>query len=313
MLSAAKLRRVGQLLSASLLLLACSASHPCLADSLVLDASLDASEYVIGQPVMLFLSATNVGQSAIEDIGPLAPNYGRLRLLVFRAGEETPMVDYANSITSFYSQEGMKLDPGQEACELVNLLEHFGTWPPKKDWLGPVLFERSLPPGEYSLQCFFRARTGVRKDLGPLTVQGPTRRFRVLKERAAKAPLRGLEKLRRSSSWVDNTIIAEQARACQEQLPDLTNSPYFLKVFECASFGLHDDELATLVAELRKRSGTERWSPTLGWAVAARPVHTAEERMRQLEGLGPLGTVDQRIVNAWRLRLEQGLYFYRSH
>ncbi|HLQ65756.1 MAG TPA: hypothetical protein VK123_00815 [Candidatus Limnocylindrales bacterium] len=281
-------------------------------EQLELSAELDAPEYVVGQPVMVLLSATNVGQIPIEDVGPLEPSYGRLKLELFRAGEREPLPDYGDLITVFFSQQGLTLRPGQEACEMVDLLDHFGTWPPEIDWLGPVLWQRSLQPGEYSLQCSFRAHTGVRKGLSPLAVHSKAVTFCVLPESAALPHLQKLDRLKRSSVWQRNNVSPEQAQACRAQLPDLLGSPYFLKVFKCASFGLNDDELAEMVANLRKVSPS--WSPALVWSVGARPVHTVEERKRQLASLGalPSQSMEKRIADSWRLRLEQGLYFYRG-
>lgn len=296
--------------------LAIGSPAPCLgSDSLALFMSLDASKYVVGQPVMLFVSATNVGPARLEDIGPLHPSYSRFHLELRRAGESERVPDTADEIDGYFSEEGLTLGPGQGECEMVDLLDRFGTWPPDIDWLGPVLWKRSLQPGEYSLQGTFRAHTGVRKGLARLVVKSNAVTFSVLPESAAVGPLKELDGLKGSSVWQRNNVSPEQAKACLAQLPNLIVSPYFLKVFECASFGLTDDQLTDLVAKLRKDSASRRWSPALVWSVASRPVRAVEERKSQLARLGslPSQSMERRIADAWKLRLEQGLYFYRGH
>jgi hypothetical protein len=238
-LPANMLRSLGVLCSAIVLAIGYPVSLCLGSEQLALAARLDASEYVVGQPIMLLVGATNVGQVPIEDVGPLEPSHGRLKLELFRAGEREPLPDYGDLITLYFSKEGLTLRPGEENCEMVDLIDHFGSWPPQIDWLGPVLWQRSLQPGEYYLQCSFRAHTGVRKGLAPLLVHSNALTFRVLPESAALPHLQKLDRLKRSSVW--------------------------------------------------------------------------QERNRQLARLGsfPSQSMERRVADSWRLRLEQGLYFHK--
>jgi hypothetical protein len=281
-------------------------------DSLSLEVVLDSKEYVPGQPIIVTAFARNDGSEPVEDIAPMLPSMEMLAMRLTRRGTDAPLRQHGDVIDVAFGEPGLTLLPGQECCEQFDLLRFFGDRIKPKYWLSTVRMQGVLQSGDYELRCSFRARTGTRRDLAHLTIQSMPVQFRVLPESKAKRALKQLEGLHRESKWEMNGVTPEQAEACRSRLRDLSESPYFLVIFEFATIGASYDQLKELVSILRTLPSAERYGPIFTWTLLDYRGE-AEERQRRMAQMGPFtpGSLEERMLDAWRIRVEQKKYYYR--
>jgi hypothetical protein len=149
---------------------------------LTLRVEMDRDEFLPGEPLVVGLSIENVGSDAFEDLGKLNPRRGYMGLSLIRNGKEMPWTSRFE--TWFYSKEGTQLAPGSQLCEVVDLLDYYGTRSNVTKSGRVFNFLRALPPGAYVLRSRFRARSGVRADLSPVFVEGNEAKF-VIRDAAA--------------------------------------------------------------------------------------------------------------------------------
>jgi hypothetical protein len=140
------------------------------APQLRLGVELDRREFLPGEPVLIGLSIENLGSEAFADLANLEPRQEFISFRLIRDGKDLPWT--AHYETWFFQVEGAALEPGGRLCNVVDLLDYFGS--PSTISLGKksFRFKRCLAPGSYSLLTRFRARMGVRQDLPRVVVEG---------------------------------------------------------------------------------------------------------------------------------------------
>ena len=125
---------------------------------LSVEISMDTSEFLPGEPLLVGVAVENIGGQPFENLAPLGPLHGFLRFSASRGGADVPWS--RGYFTFLYTRHDERiLEAGERVCYVVDLLEYFG----RDDSLehgGRPYRLRMLDPGEYTLSARFRARLG---------------------------------------------------------------------------------------------------------------------------------------------------------
>jgi hypothetical protein len=137
---------------------------------LTLKIGVDRSEFLPGEPVMIGLTVENHGSQPFEDLSTLSP---ATKLITFRVMKDGKLLAWGGLNGDWmFTKEGPRLAPGGRLCEVVDLLEYYGTRQMKISCKGRTFaFRHALEPGHYSVRAGFRARMGVRRDLSQLFLE----------------------------------------------------------------------------------------------------------------------------------------------
>jgi hypothetical protein len=142
-----------------------------------LRVGMDRRDLLPGEPVVIGLTVENRGTEIFEDLATLNPSQGFVGLVLTRDGENMPWSGRTRTLA--FTEEGARLSPGDERCDVFDLLDYFGS-SVAVTLSGAVReFPYALPPGEYVLRTRFEARFGIRRDLTQVFVEGNEMRFAV--------------------------------------------------------------------------------------------------------------------------------------
>lgn len=154
--------------------------------SLILRVQLDHTTFVPGEPVLIGLSVENVGADPFEDLAVFEPDQNFMIFAVSRDGKEVGWK--GPNLTWGFTHEGTRLLAGDRICDVINLLEYYGTEGSISHGNRTFRLRQMLEPGSYTVRAAFRARLGVRPDLPQVRVTSNEVHFVILDSPAISAP-----------------------------------------------------------------------------------------------------------------------------
>jgi len=159
--------------------------------------AMDATTYLVDQPIIVLACIENIGNEPYRDLPSLYAGDGYLRLSLIREPGNEAIPGSGPMREAVPTSEGITIGSGGYQCEAVNLLDWFGELSRDSNVLARAAWQHRLPPGQYRLEATLTGRTGIAR-LSRVAVKSDAVRFQIrtesdppdpfLRDFVAKAP-----------------------------------------------------------------------------------------------------------------------------
>ena len=276
-------------------------------DSLLAEIHVDELVAAEDQPIQVVVCITNAGRRSFEDLTSLYPSDRLLQLRLLREGRLGYLPMGGLIATLINTSAGPSLRPGESVCEVLNLLDWFGSWKRQGHEASWAVGQLSLMPGRYRLSVHYVARTervGVRP---AYSVSSPEVEFEIRPRSSFPGESQLLERVVADGAFEASDLAGSRER-CRKWLPEFYGSRYFFLIYYGA--GLETPGLSTdsVLAGLRK----SRVNPVRDAAfVGLRCKMEKMPRDRKLAWVGRIGrnesdSLMRKVVETWERRLRDG-------
>ena len=282
------------------------------AASIELTLSIDDSVYLASQPIIVSVCVRNGSRDVFDDLVPLDPADGFLRLRLIDSDTGVILQKYGTIRDVLFSNDGITIPPGEVHCEVFDLLYHFGRWPTKDQMLLKSLAMYALPPGRYELSGSISARTGHNKALLPVILRSNSVRFQVKSAGSNASQEALLTSLTSRDQWRTNKLSPANVRSARDHLREFISSPYFLLAYRAARPSLTSSDVDSLDQLLeRRKNAPALWRAVLVWDDFERVARSDSERLNRLDGIeqrtrgGPV----EDVTHSLKMRVQQQKYY----
>lgn len=292
-------------------------------ESLELRMRLDATEYVLDQPILFLLELSNRGETEQLDVAPLRPADDEFcRLWIEGASGPVPDRRRTRSTTlTHYPSGGLTLPPGGFIVARGRLLARFGTGDGMSGLMYEVFGQHQLGPGAYRVCATFVVHTNQRTATprAPRSVTSPWVTFEVRpRSESEEAEFRRLWEAigiqERGSGRIDPRTLrrAQEALADHWQhLPAGRFAPLAYPHILRRQGRTPDLALVDRIAVESRSDVRAAWA--LDYQIAIASLSDSAKRAWVEHALATRAdSLQRRVLNSWRLKLEQRK-FYTSY
>jgi hypothetical protein len=284
--------------------LAASGAYAQSSDSLKLDLQVDEISGLEDQPIQIVVCVTNMGRNSFLDLASLRPEDGHLSLILRREGQTQPVPMGGIVISSVLTAPGPSLAPRGSECEVLSLLDHFGTWKRAGHELSWAIGQMSLRPGHYMLSAEYRARNGYVKNLKQYLARSGSVEFEVKARGTFPEEESLLTRFLDDGGAINPNDVAGLRERSRRWLPQFLGSRYFFLIYYGTGLSVPSMPSDSILAGLRSNGvGAVREAAFIGLRCDVEPMEGDAKlawmaRVRK----GTNNELAQKVIDTWERR-----------
>lgn len=273
-------------------------------DSLKLELQVDEISGLEDQPIQIVVCVTNMGRSPFLDLASLHPEDRNLSLVLHREGQVQPVPMGGIFVSSVLTAPGPSLAPGGSECEVLSLLDHFGSWKREGHELSRAIGQMSLRPGHYTLSAEYRARSGYIKNLKQYLLSSAPIEFDVKPRGTFPEEESLFARFLADGGAIDQNDVAGLRARSRRWLPLFLGSRYFFLIYYGTGLSVPSMPSDSILAGLRSNGvGAVREAAFIGLRCAVEPIE-GDARLAWMARArkGTNNALAQKVIVTWERR-----------